>query len=543
MRIPRLQPLAVRDKTIKFTGGLNEEAARLSLKPGELQVCVNYHEVSGPYSGYASVSGYERFDGQTAPSSIPATEADYTAREAARSAIEAVPGEDIALGVSMFNDIVLGFRNAVGSATAEMWLSSASGWTQTGIGGTANDFNPDGSFRTVEYKFADYNNGDKTLIIVDGVSQPRTWDGTTLTKMTHANLPATVYPFLCGTYNNRLFLAYAKGYLFFSAIDDPTNFDDITATGGYLQLGDEITNIIEAPGNVLVIICKNKITILKGNDYDSELLQWVPQVEEFSKNNGGKLGSAQRFMGDIYYADEEGITNMASTDTYGDFNTSIVSNKVQNTFLSKKDEITASIVDRHFNQYRMYFLDGTVLYFTFHKGQLKGATKGLYPKPVYSAIVKEQNNGTVRKFFTSTNGYIYEMDSGTSFDGEEIITQLIFSYHHYGFTRQWKFFQQLTLELKTSSGTTLFVRPLYDYKEADMPQTTYVEQGISAPVGTWGEDWGTMVWGRESNNREVLYLYGYGTNMALEVKTSSAYQTSHVLQNMIVDFTVNSRKL
>lgn len=549
MRIPRLQPQAVRNKSILFTGGLNEEAARLQLKPGEMQYCQNYFEIAGPYSGYASVLGYERFDGQEAPSSVHAVEGDDTDREAARTAIlevDSTNGTGAVLGLGYFDDTVLAWRAS--TTNVEMWLSSAAGWSQAGISGTNAWVNTGGSFNTVKYKFADYNNGDEILVIVDGKSQPRTWNGTTLVDISTlagaVNLPTSDYPFQCGTYNNRLFLAYEKGFLFFSAVDDPTNFDNIINTAGYLYLGDEITNIIEAPGNVLVIICKNKISILKGNDYDAELNQWVPNIETFSRSNGGFALTAQRFMGDVFYADEEGVTNMASTDVYGDFNNSIVSNKVQKTFLTKKSLLTTSLVDRHYNQYRLFFSDGSVIYFTFKKEGLKGATTGVYPKPVKKVLVVEDSSGSSKKYFASTDGYVYEMDVGTSFDGSAITTTMITSYHSYGYPRNWKYFQRLTMEVEVSSALTLKTRQAYDYNEAYMPDVPEADHEVSPTGGVWGEGlWGTMVWGGSGNNREILYLSGYGTNMAIEIRTESKYAQSHILQNMIVDFTLQENKL
>ena len=315
MRIPQLQPLSVRNKTIMFTGGLNEEAAKLQLKPGELQDVLNYHEIAGPYSGYASLEGYERYDGQEAPSDVALDTAaawanttvytefdagltyssivthgdytfkcilDHTASTGANEPDSTTPGsntwwelidatadlEEIDVnreytrtailtvgngassgncrGVAYWQQTVLAFRDNLLATAMEMWIDSPSGWTKTGIAGD-NDFLPGGSVQSIKYKFADYNNGDEVLVIVDGVSYPRTWDGTTLTKVNHANLPDPVTeaaPFLCGTYNNRLFLAYRDGYMFFSAIDAPTDFDNITKSAGYLYFGDEITNIV-----------------------------------------------------------------------------------------------------------------------------------------------------------------------------------------------------------------------------------------------------------------------------------------------------------
>jgi len=61
----------VKTEVIPFDGGLNESVSSLEMKPGELILCKNYYITEGSTGGYVSLSGYERFDGQPAPSSIP----------------------------------------------------------------------------------------------------------------------------------------------------------------------------------------------------------------------------------------------------------------------------------------------------------------------------------------------------------------------------------------------------------------------------------------------------------------------------------------
>jgi hypothetical protein len=57
-------------KTVVFTGGVNEGITNLELGPGDLFQCYNYEEIDGAFHGYSSVEGYERYDGQDAPSSV-----------------------------------------------------------------------------------------------------------------------------------------------------------------------------------------------------------------------------------------------------------------------------------------------------------------------------------------------------------------------------------------------------------------------------------------------------------------------------------------
>ena len=64
----RKQPQNPKVKAFNLSGGLNTEVANMR-KPGEMLSCINYNVVNGAYSGYQSMKGYERFDGQTLASS------------------------------------------------------------------------------------------------------------------------------------------------------------------------------------------------------------------------------------------------------------------------------------------------------------------------------------------------------------------------------------------------------------------------------------------------------------------------------------------
>jgi len=57
MKIKPIQAKEMKQKVVFLTGGLNEEVSSLQLQGGELTTCLNYHEMAGQYSGYASVGG------------------------------------------------------------------------------------------------------------------------------------------------------------------------------------------------------------------------------------------------------------------------------------------------------------------------------------------------------------------------------------------------------------------------------------------------------------------------------------------------------
>ena len=473
---------------------------------------------------------------------------DDDAREAARLAITAMPGEDAPLGIVYYDEVVYGFRNEVSpGTTAKMYKSTAAGWVEV-VQPVGYEFIRDGEFKFSIYKFEGYNNNLPLLTITDGVSIPRVFDGTTITPLTSPELPdnqvvSPKYASLSGAYNNRLYLGYKEGSICFSNIGNPTSFSSIIGGSGELFLGDELTNIVEAPGNTLILTCRNFIKILKDVD-QATTFDWSVMLETFTEHNGAIANTAQALLGDVYFADDEGVTSLESTNAFGDFSTAVISNKVKKSYLEKKNLITATLVDRSSNQYRIYFSDGSSFYFTFEQKAVKGVTKNIYPIPVMSVTKGEDSTGTVRKFFASTTGNVYEMDSGTSFDGAIISTLLVTAYYAYRSPRTWKHFQRLVLEMSAERGIPIAYRTVFDYSEPQYPKSLlgeFITKGVS---GIWGEDaWGAFSWGSNDVQRLVLYLRGHGANMGIEVRSSSKYKEPHVLNNGIVDFSVGSRQL
>ena len=474
---------------------------------------------------------------------------DDEAREATRIAVLEVPGEDPVLGCIYYNDTVYAFRNsAAAGPTAKMYKSSATGWVEI-VQPVGYEFERDGVFKFSKYRFQGYNNNDEVLIITDGVSIPRVFDGTTITPMTSTELPdnqtvSPKYAFISGTYNNRLFLGYREGSVVFSNVGNPTSYSSIIGGSGELFLGDELTNITSSPGNALALTCRNFIKILKDVEMSSSYV-WSVALETFSDNRGAIANTAQSLLGDVYFADDEGITSLSAADTYGDFQVSVISNNVQNSFLDNKDLITDTLVDRSSNQYRLYFSDGEGFYFTFGSDKkVKGVTKIRYPVPVLSVTSGEDSSGNLRKFFTSNSGFVYEMDKGTSFDGSDITTLLVTAYYNYKSPRNWKHFKRAVVEVNAPKGLQIAYRSLFDYQEPAYPKTSLIDVVASGTLGIWGQDaWGEFSWGGSQVQRLAMYLRGSGVNMGFEVRTATKYKDTHTLHNGIVDYTIGSRQL
>lgn len=472
------------------------------------------------------------------------------AREAQRSTISEVPGSGAVLGVHVYDGEVYALRNdGVGGAalykatrvySGDTVDDSSSGWTLVD-----DTFNPDGRLQAINWRFSGSFSDQQVMCMVDGVSLPRIWDGTTMYPFSNteaAGLPdrqgTPRFAHLIAVFDNRLLLGYTQDDIILSSRTDPRDY-----TGGFgsqLNIGDELTNLKELPGESMAVFCRNSIKVLKKLEVPTSAAatpDYTFMVENFSRQAGAIAYTTERMLGDLLYADDRGIVTFRTSDKYGDFEAAAISKKLNKTYLAKKDLITTSLVDRETNQYRLYFSDGYALYVTFQEEELKGGTVIAFPKPVLTAAEGKDEKGNSIKVFTSENGYVYKMDSGTSFDGEDISTQLMTAFYHYGSPRYWKRFMRMVFEMTASRGTEFFVRSLFDYDSDDFPPTLTWEPILKGTSGVWDRDiWGNFVWGGAAVQRAIHYVRGTGTNMSIEIRTSNRYNTPHVVHNCIVDY-------
>ncbi|WP_333609712.1 hypothetical protein, partial [Arsukibacterium sp.] len=144
--------------TIPLRGGLNVAVSDQALQPGECTELINYELTTT--GRYRRVQGYERFDGQPAPSKvigadlpgfpfdttdqlIAAIKAERTVRT---EAIEPVPGSGPVLGVFRFGGKVYAFRNTADGTAAKMHESSGTGWVEV----TTPALAADGKYEFIE---------------------------------------------------------------------------------------------------------------------------------------------------------------------------------------------------------------------------------------------------------------------------------------------------------------------------------------------------------------------------------------------------------
>lgn len=221
-----------------------------------------------------------------------------------------------------------------------------------------------------------------------------------------------------------------------------------------IAVGDTITGFsiemsIDSGGAAaLGILCRNSVNVLYGNyDLDWNLIKYRDEI--------GAYENSIQNIGNTVMIDDSGVVMLKAVNAYGNFGGVSLSKLIQPFIQSRKYTVTDSCLCREKNQVRFFFNDESALYVTFDsKGILGMMTEQLEHK-VTCIHSTEGTNAGEEIFFGSDDGYCYQMERGTSFDGEAIECFGMFEYFNLGSPRLNKTYKGATVEA-TGSGYAVF---------------------------------------------------------------------------------------
>lgn len=415
-------------QTVSLGGGVDGTSPESQMNPGRLRIGINCE--AKPGGGYRRILGYSKFDSS------------------------AIDGEGAILGVWYYMGKVYAFRNVVGGASCTMWESTGSGWTAKKTG-----LSPDGMYDFVNYNF----DGTNRMYGASGVHKAFQWDGTTWTDLTTGYSPDE--PDHVGAHRNHLFVSFGPSVQN-SGIGDPTSWSVLTGNTEML-LNDDVTGFSPMPNGAIGMYTRSGITLLSG----TSTADWVANnLVEYSNNAGALPRTIQSMGSAIRFVDSRGVTDFASSDVSSDFYDAIISHDMDKVYLDRWKNAISSTVVRAKNQYRVFFADGSGLIFVFN-GNTVMITRIQFPNPVRCCVNAEDSAGNELIYFGSDDGYIYKMESGNSFSGENIRAFAETAYTDLGARAQVKRYHRMWLDTGREGNGSLFVLPRY-----------YVDNGGITPV-------------------------------------------------------------
>ena len=583
---------------VPLGGGLDQVTPTLSLKPGVARDSVNFEaSITG---GYSRIAGYERYSGKPNPSEASyavitvnitgaiavgntitgvtssatgvvvlvngstivytkavgamdtgeavqvggidqgtvtalggavsadaRTLAEYLALAANsyRTDITPVPGSGPIRGVAYYNSTAYAWRdNAAGTALV-MHKSTSTGWAVV----TTPALLPGGR---VETTIANFGGGINTtkLFGCDGVNKAFEFDGDTYTQITTGMVVDR--PEHIAFHKQHLFLSFGSSVQF-SAIGDPLSWTPVLGAGE-IALVDNVTCFLVQPGDqstgAMAIYSDSNTFILYGSS--SEDFKLV----SFNIGTGAKPYSAQN-VGVSYVFDDRGVINMQTTLNYGNFDSAALTMNIRPFVQQRRTLISASGVNREKGQFRIFFSDGYGLYLTFSNGQMVGAMPVQFAHPVTCMCEGQKPDGSETSFFGSTDGYVYRLDAGTSFDGQEISANMVLVFNAIGSPRVLKRFRRASLEITgTSYAEFAFGYELgYGSIEYEQPESRSYESSLSGSF--WDHvNWDAFVWDGRTLAPSEVEVEGTAENIAVRVSSISSIYDTFTINSVILHY-------
>ena len=511
----------MRAASYPLTGGMDIVSPQAQIPRGDVLLASNY--VPTKY-GFRRSGQYERFDGQTAPSTLPANDStEQAALEAQRALILAVPGAGPVRGIAHLNGNIYAWRDNVGQTEARMYAATGAGWSEIAAF-TASAYAPGGKYEAIVHNFGGHV-GTKALYVATGVGKAFEWDGTTLTQITTGMTTDT--PVHITEHISYLFLTFPGGSLQWSPTGDPTGTWTPVVGAGEIGLGEEITVIQSTIGGALLVGGETKTSLLQGRapaDFDLREHSRALGIEPYSTGE----------IGDLIFMSNIGITTLGATQNFGDFEHNSLSNRIQ-PYLDSATDVLGALVDTTENHYwLLYNSAGFTNYIcgAFRDNAFQGFAVGTYDKTFYCTSTLKVA-GVTRLFVGGEDGFVYELNKGTSGDGATITSVIKLPYLSPGTTLARHRFFRMLAEVTCAAPVSLGLAFELDYGDELSPGSIGQTITTGGGGGIWAiSAYGDFSWSRAFQGRLKSKLTGTGSNISMTIAASHTYEPPHTLSNI-----------
>ena len=272
-------------------------------------------------------------------------------------------------------------------------------------------------------RFAKHHFGaSEVLIITDGNAKPYKFDGTNFSQITTAT----------SDQDGATHVVEHKSHLFFAkdttlSFSAPFSDTDFTAASGAgtIVFDNTITDLASFREQ-LIVFTEKTIFLVAG----STIADF--QVQPITRDLGAVLpDTVQEIGGDLIFLGPDGLRLLSATERNNDFGLGVVSKVIQDevTNLTQQSSSFSSVVIREKSQYRIFgfnssYTDNAAIGIMGTQFSQQGGlnmawaeTRGI------NAFVSHSEYRTTGEIvlFANDDGYVYQMESGNSLDGDPIV--------------------------------------------------------------------------------------------------------------------------
>jgi hypothetical protein len=399
------------------------------------------------------------------------------------------------------------------------------------VANTANVFPPNGRYETVLANFGG-GTANAKMYGVNGVGRAFEFDGTIFVTI-RTTMP-TDTPTHVVVHKQHMFLSFGAS-LQFSAIGDPYKWDPVLGAGE-IAMNGLISNMIALPGDqssgALAVYTRHDTSVLYGTSSANFALS------TFNTGTGAMPYTAQN-MDQSYVLDDRGIVSLGTSLNFGNFTPATLTMTLRPFLINRINLATASTLSREKGQYRVFFSDGTALYMTILNGKLLGTMPVQMLDPVLCTVEGETSNGSAVQYFGSDNGMVYQLDKGTSFDGDPIAASfnLVYNstksprvlkrYRHSSVEMTGDYYAQIQFGYDLGYRTDYLTQPLDETYDVDL-RSSYWDSMI----------WDNFIWDGSDVSPSEIGLTGTAENMAIRISSTSDILQPFTVNSIIIHYTL-----
>lgn len=394
---------------------------------------------------------------------------------------------------------------------------------------TAITLLPGGKGETVEANFSGQLSS-RRIYYADGVNRMFEFDGETVVPLVTGVTPDM--PKHVTAFKNHLFCS-VQSSVFNSAIGDPYNWTAL-AGGAELACGDTVTNFLIQPGSqtagAMSIHARNTTFIL----YGTSSANW----NLVTYNNGvGALDYTAQNLSQSYVMDDRGVISLTSSLNYGNFDNATITNLIRPFIAEKRTKVSCSSLDRSKSQYRVFFTDGSGLYITIVGDEVKGCMPTYFPTFANVAWEGTLSSGKLVKFFGGGDGHVYQLDMGTSFDGQNINAFITLNWDSINSPRMLKRYRRASIEASSNGYAEMSFGYALGYGNADIPQGTTIGYPMPFSPVYWDNfTWDNFVWDGKALFPTECELVGTAENIQFTLGSDSAEYQPYTINSVILHY-------
>lgn len=368
----------------------------------------------------------------------------------------------------------------------------------------------------------------KRIYGCDGVNPAFGFDGDTLAPIKTGLLPDA--PSQIHFHKSFLFLAQAAS-LIYSAAGNPFKWG-ATDGGGEMATGDTITGLITLPGSqtaaTLCIFMRANSAFLYGTSPTNFNL--------VTFNTGiGAVASSPQNLFDTFFLDDLGVVTLKTSMNYGNFLPSTLTKNILPFIQRERGNLMASSLNREKSQFRLFFKDGYALWLTVFNQQYLGSGLILFPDVINCVDTTNLLTEVEATYAGSLNGFVYQLDVGTSFDGAEIQASFTTAWDALKSPRILKRFRAASIEVQGTGYAEIQYGYELGYHSDQIAQLP--------PVGTilhtdtlsqWDRFvWDTFVWDGYGLTPTDVDATGTAENIRVTISSGSNFMAAYTIDSII----------